>query len=400
MAKKILVLNSGSSSLKYQLFEVEDGSFNVLAKGGAERIGLDGSFVKHQVNDGDAEVHYADLPNHSRTIDEVFKLLCDETQGVIKEVKEIDGVGHRVVHGGEDFASSVLVTKEVKEAIHCNAVLAPLHNPPNLLGIQAVEKILPEMPQVAVFDTAVHQTMPKKAFMYGLPESQYSEHKIRRYGFHGTSHGYVCRLAAKKLGKPVGETKIITCHIGNGGSIAAFDGGKSVDTSMGLTPLQGILMGTRCGDLDPAIVLHIMETQGLNAKQMSAMMNKEGGLLGLCGHSDMRDVTAEAEKGNEHAIVARQMYAYSIRKYIGAYMAVLGGCDAIVFTAGVGENTPWLRTMVLENMEFAGIKIDAQANEVRGAEAEVSAADSKVKVYVIPTDEEKVIAEDTYNLLK
>jgi acetate kinase len=307
-------------------------------------------------------------------------------------------VGHRVVHGGEDFSKSVLVDGNVVEAIRKNSVLAPLHNPPNLMGIDAVFKLRPDMKQVAVFDTAVHQTMPPKAYLYGLPREQYSTYKVRRYGFHGTSHGYVAQKAADFLGKPLEELKLITCHLGNGGSITAFDGGKSVDTSMGFTPLAGILMGTRTGDMDPYIPLFIQQSQEMTAEQVSAMMNKRGGLLGLCGSSDMRDIYAAIEKGDEHCKEALEIFIYRIQKYVGGYIAALNGLDAIVFTAGIGENAPAVRAGILENFGYMGITCDHAANEAN--ETVLSTADSKVKALVIHTDEELVIARDTYNLIK
>jgi len=398
MTKKILVLNSGSSSLKYQLFEVHcDNGFKIIAKGGAERIGIDGSFIKHRRGDEESQVLYRELPNHEVAINKLLKLLEDPEMGVMKSVTELDGVGHRVVHGGEDFSESVLITDKVKRAIHENSVLAPLHNPPNLLGIEAVEHVLPEVPQVAVFDTAVHQTMPEKAYLYGLPKAQYTVHKIRRYGFHGTSHGYVCREAMKRLGQPSGDLKIITCHLGNGGSITAFRGGKSVDTSMGLTPLEGIVMGTRAGSMDPYIPLHLMESQGLSIKEVNGMMNKEGGLLGLCGKSDMRDLLDAVKRGEKSAQTALDVFIYRIQKLIGSYVAALNGVDAVVFTAGIGENNPVIRTLIMEHFGFLGIQVDKRANEA--GKVEISTRDSRVKVLVIPTDEEKVIAEDTYRII-
>lgn len=396
MSKKILVLNSGSSSLKYQLFEI-DSEVKVLAKGLAERIGIDGSFIKHTPIGKEGHVNYMDLPDHRAAISKVMGLLVDAEVGVLADINELDACGHRVVHGGEDFAQSVLITPEVKEAIHKNAALAPLHNPPNLLGIEAVEAALPNLPQVAVFDTACHQTMPKKAFLYGLPKSQYEEHKIRRYGFHGTSHQYVCGKAVEVLGKPAAETKIITCHIGNGGSLTAFLGGKSVDTTMGLTPLEGIMMGTRSGSMDPYIPLHLIQSQGLSVKEVNGMMNKEGGLLGLSGHSDMRDVLKGMKEGNEDCQVAYDVYIYRIQKFIGSFVAAMNGVDAIIFTAGVGENNALIRKTVMENFKFLGIEIDDAANGAN--ELEVSTASSKVKVFVIPTNEELVIAQDTAALV-
>jgi acetate kinase len=397
---KILVINSGSSSIKYKLYESVGGDhdFTVLAQGGAERIGISGSSVDCKKPSSEKEHQYLDLPDHKKAINAIFQMLTDSEKGVLKSLSELSGVGHRVVHGGEDFTGSVLITGDVVSAIRKNSVLAPLHNPPNLMGIQAIYELYPDMPQVAVFDTAIHQTMPPKAYLYGLPKEQYTVHKIRRYGFHGTSHGYVAKQAAKELKRPIEKLKIITCHLGNGGSIAAFDGGKSVDTSMGLTPLAGILMGTRSGDLDPYIPLHIMETQGLSAEQVSAMMNKQGGLLGLCGQRDMRDVIDGCEKGCEGCIEALDIFCYSVQKYIGAYAAVMNGVNAIVFTAGIGENVALIREKVLENFGYLGLKVDKRTNKAH--KTIITSKISKVKALVIHTDEEKVIASDTFEILK
>jgi acetate kinase len=395
---KILVLNSGSSSLKYKLYVAEnDGEFKAIAAGGAERIGIEGSFINHKKEGRKTDQIYCDLPSHTKTIQRIFELLVDEEMGSLSSLEELSGVGHRVVHGGEDFSESVLIDGEVVEAIRENSVLAPLHNPPNLMGIDAVFKLIPEMKQVAVFDTAIHQTMPPKAYLYGLPKAQYTKHKIRHYGFHGTSHGYVAKKAAEELGKPIEDLKLITCHLGNGGSITAFDGGKSVDTSMGFTPLAGIVMGTRSGDLDPYIPLYIMQSQDMTAEQVSGMMNKQGGLLGLSGRSDMRDLTEGVKAGNEGCIEALDIFIYRIQKYIGAYIAALNGVDAIIFTAGIGENVRHVRSGVLENFCYMGITCDDAANEAN--ETVISTADSKVKALVIHTDEELVIAKDTFNIL-
>lgn len=397
---KILVINSGSSSIKYKLYESigKDGDFNVLAQGGAERIGISGASVECKKPGCEKDHQYLELPDHKKAINAIFQMLTDPQKGVLKSLSELSGVGHRVVHGGEDFTGSVRIDGDVVEAIRKNSVLAPLHNPPNLMGIQAIYELYPEMPQVAVFDTAVHQTMPPKAYLYGLPKDQYTVHKIRRYGFHGTSHGYVAKQAAKTLKKPIEKLKIITCHLGNGGSITAFDGGKSVDTSMGLTPLAGILMGTRSGDLDPYIPLHIMQTQSLGSEQVSTMMNKQGGLLGLCGKSDMRDVLDGCEKGYEGCIEALDIFIYAIQKYVGAYVAVMNGVDAIVFTAGIGENNSIIREKVLANFGYLGLKVDKRANKAN--KTVFSSKISKVKALAIHTDEEKVIASDTFEILK
>jgi acetate kinase len=397
---KILVINSGSSSIKYKLYQAAGSNqdFKVLAQGGAERIGISGASVDCKKPGSEKEHQYLDLPDHKKAINAIFQMLTDAEKGVLKSLSELSGVGHRVVHGGEDFTGSVLINGDVVAAIRKNSVLAPLHNPPNLMGIQAIYELYPDMPQVAVFDTAIHQTMPPKAYLYGLPKDQYTVHKIRRYGFHGTSHGYVAKMAAKELKRPIEKLKIITCHLGNGGSIAAFESGKSVDTSMGLTPLAGILMGTRSGDLDPYIPLHIMETQGLSGEQVSAMMNKQGGLLGLCGKSDMRDVLEGCEKGYEGCIEALDIFIYAIQKYIGAYAAAMDGVDAVVFTAGIGENNALIREKVLANFGYLGLKTDKRANKAH--KTVITSKTSKIKALVIHTDEEKVIASDTFELLK
>ena len=397
---KILVINSGSSSIKYKLYQAvgRKAEFKVLAQGGAERIGIPGANVECKRPDQEREHHFMDIPDHKKAINAIFEMLTNAERGPLKSLSELSGVGHRVVHGGEDFTSSVLINGNVVEAIRKNSILAPLHNPPNLMGIQAIYELYPDMPQVAVFDTAIHQTMPPKAFLYGLPREQYTEHKIRRYGFHGTSHGYVSKLAAKEMKKPLEKLKMITCHLGNGGSIAAFKDGGSVDTSMGMTPLAGVLMGTRSGDLDPYIPLHIMQTQSLSVEQVGAMMNKQGGLLGLCGFSDMRDVREGYKKGDEKCIEAFEFFIYAIQKYIGAYIAAMNGVDAIVFTAGIGENVPLVRDKVLENFGYMGLKLNKRANEAN--KTLISSAASKVNVFVIHTDEEMVIASDTFNILK
>jgi acetate kinase len=397
---KILVINSGSSSIKYKLYRSTGGDhdFEMLAQGGAERIGISGSSVDCKKPGSEKEHQYIELPDHKKAINAIFQMLTDPEKGVLKSLSELSGVGHRVVHGGEAFTGSVLITGDVVASIRENSVLAPLHNPPNLMGIQAIYELYPEMPQVAVFDTAIHQTMPPKAYLYGLPKEQYTVHKIRRYGFHGTSHGYVAKKAAIELKRPFEKLKIITCHLGNGGSITAFDGGKSVDTSMGLTPLAGILMGTRSGDLDPYIPLHIMETQALSAEQVSAMMNKQGGLLGLCGKRDMRDVLEGYEKGYEGCIEALDMFVYSIQKYIGAYAAAMNGVNVIVFTAGIGENVGLIREKILQNFGYLGLRINKRSNVAN--KTVITAKNSRVKALVIHTDEEKVIASDTFGILK
>lgn len=389
--KKILVLNSGSSSLKYQLFNVEGDNFEVLAKGLADRIGINGSNVVLKVGDN-KQTKEVSLPTHTEAIKEVLDLLLS---GPLSSMDELSAVGHRVVHGGEVFKSSVLITKDVLKQIEDLSDLAPLHNPANILGIKAVENLLPNIPQVAVFDTAFHQTMKKEAFLYAIPEELYTKHKIRRYGFHGTSHAYVAAEAAKLIGK---EGKIITCHLGNGASISAVDNGKCVDTSMGFTPLAGVVMGTRSGDIDPYIPIHIMKTLGKSVEEVNVLMNKQSGMLGVCGYSDNRDVESNYLNGEEKSSTAMKMYIHNILRYIGGYIAVLGGVDAIVFTAGIGENGSLVRKMVVERLAYLGITLNEEENNKRGKTVEISTPDSKVKVFVIPTDEELMIAKDTMKL--
>lgn len=390
---KILVLNSGSSSLKYQLFNVEGDNYEVVAKGLAERIGIDGSFVSIKIGDGEKIVKEVALPTHQEAIKEVFALLLN---GVLKSMDELSGVGHRVVHGGEYFDRSVLVTDEVVDRIAELCTLAPLHNPAALLGIKAVKALLPDVPQVVAFDTAFHQTMKPEAYMYALPKEQYKQYKIRRYGAHGTSHLFVSREAAKLIGK---AGKIITCHIGNGASISAVKDGECMDTSMGFTPLAGVVMGTRSGDVDPFVPLYIMKTQNKTVEEVDNLLNKQSGMFGLCGFSDNRDVEAKYFAGDKDAIVAMQVYTYSIVKYIGAYTAAMGGVDAIVFTGGVGENGSEVRKLVCERLAFMGIELDEEANKKRGQTIEISKSGSKVRVFVIPTNEELVIAQDTMKLI-
>jgi len=346
---KILVLNSGSSSLKYQLFDVEGENYKVIAKGLAERIGIDGSMVSIKYANGDKKTVTVNLPTHNEALQEVFNLLLN---GAISGLDEISAVGHRTVHGGEKFKSSVLINEDVIKTIEDLSQLAPLHNPASVLGIRAVQKALPNIPQVAVFDTAFHQTMPKEAFLYGLPLEQYTRHQIRRYGMHGTSHQYVSAECAKLIGK---KGKIITCHLGNGASISAVDNGMCKDTSMGFTPLAGVIMGTRCGDIDPYIPLHIMKYQDKTADEVNNLLNKQSGMLGLSGYSDMRDVEAQYLAGDARTIDALNTYVYTIIKFIGSYIAALGGVDAIVFTAGIGENSPIIRKMVIERLSYLGM---------------------------------------------
>ncbi|MFA6735469.1 MAG: acetate kinase [Saccharofermentanales bacterium] len=391
---KVLVINAGSSSLKYQLLKTKSGE--VLAKGNADRIGLDNSFIKHSRNGDEIKVIPVVLADHTDAIKAVIKVLTDKGTGVIKSLKEIEAVGHRVVHGGEKFSTSVLITPEIKVAIKACIPLAPLHNPPNITGIEACEAAMPNIPQVAVFDTAFHQTMPPKAFMYALPYEVYEEHKVRRYGFHGTSHAYVAKRAAELLGKPFVSLKLVTCHLGNGSSIAAVKHGECIDTSMGLTPLAGVCMGTRCGDIDPAIVTFLMQKEGLDAKGIDNLMNKKSGVAGISGvSSDFRDLEDASEKGNERAELALQMFEYQCKKFIGAYAAAMGGLDAVVFTAGIGENVHRVRANIIAGLEFLGMKLDTEKNKARGVEAVISTDDSNTTILMIPTNEELAIAMAT-----
>jgi len=395
---KVLVINAGSSSLKYQLFDMTDE--NVLCSGIVERIGLDGSRLVHKLN-GQKHVKEQSVKDHRVALKIVLEILTDKTYGVIDSMKEIDAVGHRVVHGGETFSGSVLIDEKVMKALEDNIELAPLHNPPNIMGIKAAKELLPDVPHVGTFDTAFHQTLPKKAYLYAIPLRYYEKYKIRRYGFHGTSHFYVSRRTAEILGKPIEELKIITCHIGNGSSVAAVKYGKSVDTSMGFTPLEGLVMGTRSGDLDPAIVTFLQEKEGLSYKEINNILNKESGAYGLSNglSSDMRDIeNAALEDHNEVAKLALDIYDYRIAKYVGAYAAAMNGVDAIAFTAGVGENSPYTRADVCSYLEFLGLKIDNAKNNIRGKEAIISTEDSKVKALVVPTNEELVIARDTQKI--
>lgn len=396
---KILVLNCGSSSIKYALYNMDDKS--VMTSGGAERVGMEGAFVKVKLANGDKKKIMHDIPEHTEGVKFIFSLLTDPEIGVIKDLSEIDAVGHRMVHGGEKFNKSVILNKEVMETFEACIDLAPLHNPANLKGVNAVSELMPNLPQVGVFDTAFHQSMPQKAFMYAIPYNLYKQYGVRRYGFHGTSHRYVSQRVCEFLGvSPIGK-RIIPCHIGNGGSIAAVVDGKCVDTSMGLTPLEGLMMGTRSGDIDGGAITFLAKKLDLDADGVSNLLNKQSGVLGITGESsDMRDVENAAAEGNARAILALDMYFYRIKKYIGAYAAAMGGVDIIVFTAGVGENQASMREEVCKNMEFLGVKFDKEKNKVRGEEAIISADDSKVTVCVIPTDEELMIATDTMNLLK
>ncbi len=396
---KILVLNCGSSSIKYQLFNTETG--DILAKGGIEKIGLPGAFIKFNVADGKKTIEQ-DIPEHTVGVQLIFDVLTNAEYGALKSLEELDAVGHRVVHGGEKFAESVVITDEVLKQIEACNDLAPLHNPANLKGIAAVTALLPNLPQVAVFDTAFHQTMPAKAYMYAVPYALYEKYGVRRYGFHGTSHRYVSARALEFLGLKAEGTKVITAHIGNGGSLAAVKDGKCQDTSMGLTPLEGVMMGTRSGDIDGGAVSFIMKKEGLDADGISNLLNKQSGLAGIsCKSSDMREVFQGNVDGDKKCQLAIDMYTYRIKKYIGSYAAALGGCDVLVFTAGVCENQSDIREMVCKDMEWMGIKLDTAKNaQIHGVEAVISAPDSKVKVVVIPTDEEKMIANDTAMLVK
>ena len=396
---KILVLNCGSSSIKYALYNMDDKS--VMTSGGAERVGLDNAFVKVKLPNGEKKQIIHDIPEHTEGVKFIFSLLTDPEIGVIKDLSEINAVGHRMVHGGEKFNKSVILNDEVLKAFEDCIDLAPLHNPANLKGVKAVSELMPGLPQVGVFDTAFHQTMPEKAYLYAIPYELYKEYGVRRYGFHGTSHRYVSQRVCEYLGVNAADKKIITCHIGNGGSVAAVDGGKCVDTSMGLTPLEGLMMGTRSGDIDGGAVTFIEKKLGLDADGMSALLNKKSGLLGVTGiSSDMREIDTAIEQGNKLAETALDMYNYRIKKYVGAYAAAMGGCDIIVFTAGVGENQAQMREVVCSNMEYMGVKIDVEKNKgIHGEEAIISTPESKVTVCVIPTDEELMIATDTMNLL-
>ena len=397
---KVLVLNCGSSSLKYQLIDMENEA--VLCIGLVERIGIEGSILTQKKDGVEGKyIKEQQMKDHQDAIKLVLEGVLDPTYGGVKDMKEIDAVGHRVVHGGEKFASSVIITEEVEEAMRKCSELAPLHNPANLMGIDAIKAVLPGVPNVGVFDTAFHQTMPASSYLYGLPYRLYTEYGVRRYGFHGTSHKYVSQRAAEMLGKDIADLKIITCHLGNGASIAAVDGGKVVDTSMGLTPLEGLIMGTRCGDIDPAIIPFIMKKENLDADGVDKLMNKESGVYGMTGiSSDFRDICDAAAEGNQQAIDALDAYHKRVKKYIGAYAAEMNGVDAIVFTAGLGENGIDDRLAIASNLEVLGVKMDAEANNVRGKERVISAADSKVKVLLISTNEELMIARDTLELVK
>lgn len=395
---KVLVLNCGSSSIKYKLFDMDHKE--VIAQGGIEKIGLKDSFLKLTLPNGEKKILEKDIPEHTVGVEFILNTLISPEYGAIKSLDEINAVGHRMVHGGEKFSKSVLLDNEVLEAFTACNDLAPLHNPANLKGVNAISAILPNIPQVGVFDTAFHQTMPEYAYLYAIPYELYKKYGVRRYGFHGTSHRYVSQRVCEFLGVQPEGKKIITCHIGNGGSISAIKDGKCMDTTMGLTPLEGLMMGTRCGDIDAGAVTFLMDKERLNTTGISDLLNKKSGVAGMMdGSSDMRDLEAAVAKGNKQAILTEQMYFYRIKKYIGAYAAALGGVDIIVFTGGVGENQASCRAGACEDLEFMGIKIDTEKNKVRGEEAIISADDSKVKVVVIPTDEELMIASDTMTIL-
>ena len=396
---KIIVLNCGSSSIKYQLFNMPENE--VLAKGLVDKIGLKGASIKHKRNDGKELKAGGEILDHQSGIEYLLGVLIDKEYGSLESLNEIQAVGHRVVHGGEEFSGSVAITEEVINALEESSDLAPLHNPPNLKGIYAMKNLLPGIPQAGVFDTAFHQSMPEHSFLYAIPYSLYEKHKIRRYGFHGTSHKYVSARACEVLDVNIKKQKIITCHLGNGASMAAVKYGESVDTSMGMTPIEGVMMGTRCGDLDVGALFHIMNKEDLNIKTANTLVNKFSGVLGVSGlSSDMRDVEIAAEEGNHRAQVAYQMYAYRVKKYIGAYAAAMGGVDTIVFTGGIGENDSVTRANVVEGLEFLGVDFDFEKNKgLRGKEVILSKPDSRVKVLVVPTNEEMMIAKDTYEIV-
>jgi len=395
---KILILNCGSSSIKYQLFEIEHEE--LLAKGIVERIGLDGSFIKNERNDGDKIKLEVEIPNHQVGIKYILEMLINKKHGSISGFGEINAVGHRLVHGGEKFKSSVLITDEVIQKMEECIDLAPLHNPPNLKGIYSMKDLLPDVPQVGVFDTAYHQSMPEHAFMYAIPYSLYKKYGIRKYGFHGTSHRYVSQRACEILNLDYSKQKIITCHLGNGASVAAIKYGKSVDTSMGLTPVEGLIMGTRTGDMDLGVMFYIMNKEEIGTQAANTLVNKQSGVLGISGvSSDMREIEKAAGEGNKRAQLALDMYHYRVRKYIGAYAAVMGGFDILVFTGGIGENGPETREEICKDFEFLGLEFDPEKNKgKRGEEVIISKEDSKVKVLVVPTNEELVIAQDTYEI--
>lgn len=396
---KILVINCGSSSLKYQLINME--TKHLIAKGLVERIGIPGAVLTHSLTSGNDEVITAEISNHTAAIELVLEALVDPKYGAVKKLDEIFAVGHRVLHGGHKFSASVVVDDVVMEAIRECIPLGPLHNPANIAGIEACQKLMTGVAQVAVFDTAFHQTMPDYAYIYGLPYEYYEKYNIRRYGFHGTSHKYVSQRAPLLLGRPAEELKLIICHLGNGSSISAVMGGKCIETSMGLTPLAGLLMGTRCGDIDPAIVSYVMGKENLGIDEIDNFLNKKCGVLGVSGvSSDFRDIGAAAEQGNYRAQLALNMFEYYIQKYIGSYVAAMDGVDAIVFTAGIGENSSSIRAAICDKMNYIGVSIDEEKNKIRGVEVDISKADARCRVLVIPTNEELMIALDTLELTR
>lgn len=395
---KILVINCGSSSLKYQLIDMENE--NALAKGLVERIGIEGSILTQKAN-GEKYIIEEPMKDHKDAIKLVLDALVDKEHGVISDMSEISAVGHRVVHGGEKYAKSVLINDEVMKSLEECIKLAPLHNPPNIIGINACKALMPNTPMVAVFDTAFHQTIPEYAYVYPIPYELYKQYGIRKYGFHGTSHRYVSKVAAEMMGKDINDLKIITCHLGNGASICAVDGGKSVETSMGFTPLEGVAMGTRSGSIDPAIITFLMKELNLSIDEVNNLINKKSGVYGISGvSSDFRDIELSAEEGNSRSQLALDVFHYKIKRFIGSYAAVMGGVDCVVFTAGLGENAPLSRSEICKGLEFLGIKIDEKKNnEGRGFAKVISTEDSKVKVFVIPTDEELMIARDTKEIV-
>lgn len=395
----VFVVNCGSSSLKYQLIDMTKES--VMAKGLIERIGMDGSVLKHTPGSEEAVEINTEIPDHKVAIQLVIDALTDENHGVIKKMSEINAVGHRVVHGGERFTDSMLINSDVIAGIEACCEIAPLHNPPNLHGIHACMELMPEVPQVAVFDTAFHQTMPKTAFLYGLPYEMYVKYGLRRYGFHGTSHRYVAQRAAEMMGEHMSDLRIITCHLGNGASLTAIKYGRSVDTSMGYTPLEGLIMGTRSGEIDPAIIPFLMEKENMDAQQIDNFLNRRSGILGISGlSSDFRDLEQAANNGDERSQLAIDIFAYKVRKYIGGYVAAMGGVDAIVFTAGLGENSPFMREKICNGLEFLGTRIDPELNKIRGKAREISVKRARTKIFVVPTNEELVIARDTKRICK
>ncbi|MCX7746753.1 MAG: acetate kinase [Clostridia bacterium] len=395
----ILVINTGSSSLKYQLIDMKDET--VLAKGLCDRIGLEHAFLKQTGIGKETVVIEKDMYNHKIAMQEVVNALIDEKIGVIKSMDEIAAVGHRVVHGGEEFHDSVIIDGNVMKAIKDCVELAPLHNPPNIVGIEACQQIMPNIPMIAVFDTAFHQTLPRHAYIYPLPFEIYEKYKLRKYGFHGTSHKYVAQRAAALMGKPIEELKLISCHLGNGASICAVKNGKSIETSMGFTPLQGLCMGTRSGTIDPAVISYLMEKEKMTLKDVSDFLNKKSGVLGVSGiSSDFRDVQSAAEAGNERALLALDIFCYRVKRFIGDYAAILNGIDAVIFTAGIGENNDLVRGKILKDMDYLGICIDMEKNKIRGQEIDISVSDAKVRTLIIPTNEELAIARETLKLVQ